>query len=118
MPSKYKTKAQRGLKGALTKSVKGAKDTMLGATRVKPSEMREALAVYFDKAKYDPIKILIDTAKDEDTPIKERISIHKEFLKYMAPSLKSIDIQQHVDANIQVIVRQFGEDIIEAETDE
>ena len=118
MPSKYKTKAQRGLKGALTKSVKQAKDTMLGSTRVKPSEMREALAVYFDKAKYDPIKLLIDTAKSEETPIKERIGIHKEFLKYMAPSLKSIDIQQQTDMNIQVVVRKFGEDIIEAETDE
>tara|TARA_Y100000310_G_C20430065_1_gene691035 strand:- start:104 stop:388 length:285 start_codon:yes stop_codon:yes gene_type:complete len=91
---------------------------MLGTARVKPGEMRDALAIYFDKAKYDPIKELIATAKSEETPIKDRISIHKEFLRYLAPALKSIDIQQHVDANIQVVVRRFGEEIIEAELDE
>lgn len=111
MPAKSRTKAQRGLRGALSKSVNSAKSTMLGPTRVKPTEMREALAVYFEKAKYDPIKELIETAKDPDVPVKERVGIHKEFLRYMAPSLKSIDIQQHVDANIQVVVRKFGDDI-------
>ena len=84
---------------------------MLGTSRVKATDMREALAVYFEQAKYDPVKDLIDLAQDEETPVKERIGIHKEFLKYMAPSLKSIDIQQHTDMNIQVIVRKFGEDI-------
>jgi hypothetical protein len=111
MPAKSRTKAQKNLRTALTTSVDKAKSTMLGTTKVKPSEMREALAVYFDKAKYDPIKDLISAAQDKETPIKERIGIHKEFLKYMAPSLKSIDIQQHTDMNIQVIVRKFGEDI-------
>ena len=111
MPAKSRTKAQKNLRNALTTSVGKAKNTMLGATRVKPTEMREALAVYFDQAKYDPIKDLINLAQNEEVPVKERIGIHKEFLKYMAPSLKSIDIQQHTDMNIQVIVRKFGEDI-------
>ena len=73
------------------------------------------MAVFFDMAKYDPIKLLIDTAKDADVPIKERIGINKEFLRYMAPSLKSIDIQQQTDMNIQVIVRRFGEEITDIE---
>ena len=115
MPAKYRTKAQKALRASLSRSVKGAKETILGNTRVKPAEMREALAVYFEKAKYDPIKLLIDTAKDADVPIKERIGIHKEFLRYMAPSLKSIDIQQQTGMNIQVIVRRFGEEITDIE---
>ena len=113
MSAKSRTKAQKGLRTALSKSVSTAKETMLGNKKVKPTEMREALSIYFEKAKYDPIKELIDTAKDPEVPVKERVGIHKEFLKYMAPSLKSIDIQQHVDANIQVVVRKFGDDIIE-----
>ena len=113
MPAKNRTKAQKGLRTALSKSVSTAKETMLGNKKVKPTEMREALAIYFEKADYDPVKELIDTAKDPEVPVKERVGIHKEFLKYMAPSLKSIDIQQHVDANIQVVVRKFGDDIIE-----
>ena len=115
MPSKYKTKAQRGLKKSLETSVSTARSQIMGATRVKPGEMREALAVYFETADYDPIKELIDAAKNEEIPIKDRIGIHKEFMRYMAPALKSIDIQQHVDANIQVIVRKFGGAILEAE---
>ena len=113
MPAKNRTKAQKNLRNALTESVGKARNTILGSSRVKPTEMREALAVYFDQAKYDPIKDLINLAQNEEVPVKERIGIHKEFLKYMAPSLKSIDIQQHVDANIQVVVRKFGDDIIE-----
>ena len=113
MPAKSRTKAQKNLRNALTQSVAKAKNTMLGSSRVKPTEMREALAVYFEKADYDPVKDLISLAQDDETPVKEKIGIHKEFLKYMAPSLKSIDIQQHVDANIQVVVRKFGDDIID-----
>jgi hypothetical protein len=113
MPSKYKTKAQRGLKKSLETSVSTARHSMLGTTRVKPTEMREALSVYFEKAKYDPVKEMIEAAQNPDVPIKERIGIHKEFIRYMAPSLKSIDIQQHVDANIKVIVRRFGEDVLD-----
>jgi len=111
MPAKSRTVAQKKLRAGLTQSVTKARSTMLGTSRVKATDMREALAVYFEQAKYDPVKDLIDLAQDEETPVKERIGIHKEFLKYMAPSLKSIDIQQHTDMNIQVIVRKFGEDI-------
>ena len=113
MPAKHRTKAQKNLRNSLATSVSKAQHTMLGSTRVKPTEMREALAVYFEKAKYDPVKDLISLAQNEEVPVKERIGIHKEFLKYMAPTLKSIDIQQHVDANIQVIVRKFGDDAID-----
>jgi hypothetical protein len=93
-----------------------------GAT---PSEMSERMRELCNINGYDPIFELMDMvrsgvkvqAKDSDgntltefVPLdaKELIAIHKEMAKYIYPTLKSVDIQGQIDANVTVQVKQYG----------
>lgn len=94
--------------------------------RVKPSEMRDALMVYFEHNQYDPIQCLIDIAngrdivevpdpEDPENTVKKtfvpstelRVGIHKEFLKFLAPAMKVSDPDKGVEANFEVYIQNF-----------
>ena len=60
---------------------------------------------------YDPIKELIDIAQSDDpmVPLDVKVNIHKELLNYMAPKLKSIDMEKRGTETINVMIQNFGE---------
>lgn len=131
MPSKSKTKTARKLKGGLSTAVQGAKALINSSKKPSPSEMRDALLVYFQANNYDPVQELIAMAQGqgyvetvacptEQDPqatrevervptVSERMSIHKEFLRYVAPGMKVTDPHAHEGANIQVTINNFGD---------
>lgn len=49
---------------------------------------------------------LVKRIPNPDT--REIIGIHKELLGYIAPKLKSVDMQGNIDVNFTVVVRKFS----------
>lgn len=97
-----------------------------GAT---PAEMSERMRDLCNLNGYDPVYELLElirvgykvTIKDADgneiteyqhLDPKDQIAIHKDMLKYIYPQLKAVDIQAHVDANISVTIKNYGDDKI------
>jgi len=131
MPSKSKTKTAKTLKGGLSTAVNQAKKLIGSSKKPTPSEMRDALLVYFQANNYDPVQELISMAQGqgytevvhaptEQDPqatreveriptISERMSIHKEFVRYIAPAMKVTDPHAHEGSNIQVTINNFGD---------
>jgi len=83
---------------------------------------------------YDPIVFMIDAARngsiDVKIPVegtdevktikqfldvKDIIGIHKEIAGYMAPKLRSVDVQADIKANVTVNVQKFAGNPIEME---
>jgi len=96
------------------------------APRLKPSDMRNALMVYLQRNQYDPVQSLIDLAMGKDYAIVDnpdipkqkmrvpidvdpslRVSIHKEFLRYLAPAMKVSDPDKGVEAQFEVYINNF-----------
>jgi hypothetical protein len=94
-----------------------------GAT---PAQMSERIRDLCNVNGYDPVYELMDlvrkgarvTQKDAEgnehtayVPLdtKEQIAIHKEMIRYIYPQLKAVDIQNHIDANITINVKNFGD---------
>ena len=42
-------------------------------------------------------------------PLDVKVNIHKELLNYMAPKLKSIDMEKRGTETINVMIQNFGE---------
>jgi hypothetical protein len=142
MPSKSKTQMAKAIKGGLANTIKEANKLINTGKRPSPSQMREAMMVYFQENNYDPIQELINIAKGEPfkatrpaptegdphntvevdvyPTITERASIHKEFLKFIAPGMKVTDPLANEQQNIHVTINNFGkpEEKEVVETDE
>lgn len=90
-----------------------------------PAEMSERIRTLCNDNGYDPVFELIElirkgekvTTKDskgneltEYVPLsaKDQIALHKEMLKYIYPQLKAVDIQGHIDATVNVVVKQYS----------
>lgn len=54
-------------------------------------------------------RMRVITVKIPSIEMRELIGIHKEILQYIAPKLRSMDIQAHVDTEVHVAVAQFNE---------
>lgn len=74
-----------------------------------PGQMRTAIAGLCDELNYNPIRELIEKAMDPDTSAKEKKDIAKTLLPYIAPTLKSIDIQADIDHNVSVSIQSYVE---------
>lgn len=63
---------------------------------------REAIAILLEKQfpGYNPIISMAEVANDDKQDINLRCNMHKEVANYIAPKLKSIDLQGSLDANI------------------
>jgi len=96
-----------------------------GAT---PSEVRARIAELCAQNDYDPVKELIEmvqkgqriemsdgTIKFIPLDPKDVISIHKEVLQYIAPKLRTIDVQASIEANISISVTKFSGAAIDGE---
>lgn len=92
---------------------RGHHEITKGETPLKMQAIRERLAELFKEKNYDPAKELIDLAQHPRIPIEIKIAIHKEMLKYVAPQLKSVDIQANVKGGISISIVKFGDTLIE-----
>jgi hypothetical protein len=60
------------------------------------------------------VRIVTENSEGEELvnyiPLKatEAIAIHKELIKYIYPTLKAVDIQGHIDANVSVTVKSYS----------
>ena len=114
--------------GTLTKRQKELRTKLMkirpGAT---PSEVRARIVELCAQHNYDPIAELIDmvrngyeveaNGKKVRVPLdaKDVIGIHKEIIQYIAPKLRSVDVQAQVEANISISVTKFSGTPIEGE---
>lgn len=93
--------------------------------KMTPKEIRQHVIDLCMKHDYDPIESLMSIAlegykvmvdgNEITVPIepKDAITIHKEIAGYIAPKVKTIDIQGEVKQDIKITVQKFGEQIIE-----
>ena len=73
-----------------------------------PMEIRSRIMSLMNEKNFDPVKELIKIATNNNTEEKVRIDICKELLQYIAPKLKSTDIQMTADLNVTVNVVKFA----------
>jgi hypothetical protein len=71
-------------------------------------EMRSRIIHLMNERNYDPIRELIKIANNNNTEEEVRISIHKELAQYIAPKLKSTDLQVSGDLQLTVNVVKFS----------
>jgi hypothetical protein len=71
-------------------------------------EMRSRIVHLMNERNYDPIRELIKIANNNMTDEKTRIEIHKELAQYIAPKLKSSDLQVSGDLQLTVNVVKFS----------
>lgn len=74
-------------------------------------EMRSRLIHLMNERDYDPIRELIKIANNNTTAEEVRISIHKELAQYIAPKLKSTDLQVSGDLQLTVNVVKFSQQL-------
>jgi len=96
-----------------------------GVLRIRPgataSELRQHLMRLCESLGYNPLEALIKMATDGyevevDGKIlmmpldaKDAIAIHKEIAGYIMPKLRTIDVKEKVDVDINITVQKFGE---------
>ncbi len=51
---------------------------------------------------HDPLSELVSLAKNNKTSISEKIKINQEFLSYIVPKLKNVEVNQHQGEVIKV----------------
>ena len=56
-----------------------------------------------------PSRLAIAQSDDPMVPLDVKVNIHKELLNYMAPKLKSIDMEKRGTETINVMIQNFGE---------
>jgi len=90
-------------------------------TSIKPiskfmqdKQIRETFYRIMEENNYNPFREMVEEAKDPETPRHERIRIHATLLPYIAPQLKSVDLEAKVEGGIKVIIQRFGEEIAQA----
>lgn len=71
------------------------------------NEIRSRIIALMNERHYDPIRELIKIANNTATDQETRISIHKELAQYIAPKLKSTDLQISGDLTLTVNVLKF-----------
>lgn len=71
-------------------------------------EIRSRIIGLMNERNYDPIRELIKIANNNTTDEKTRIEIHKELAQYIAPKLKSTDLQVSGDLQLTVNVVKFS----------
>lgn len=74
-----------------------------------PMEIRSRIMALMNEKNFDPVKTLIGIAANSGTEEKVRIDICKELIQYIAPKLKSTDIQMVADLNVTVNVVKFAD---------
>lgn len=74
-----------------------------------PMEIRSRIMALMNEKNFDPIKELINIASSSSTDQRVRIDICKELAQYIAPKLKSTDIQMVADLNVTVNVVKFAQ---------
>lgn len=92
---------------------------------ITPAEVRAAIHKICRDKNYDPFVELIELATETQelqvgdktitvpvATVDQRITIAKELAQYMAPKLKSMEIEGQVDMNFQITVKRFGDDKI------
>ena len=115
--------------GALSKRQSELRKNLMkirpGAT---PSEVRHRIAELCAQNDYDPVRELIEMVQKGHRIVmsdgsfkfipldpKDVISIHKEVLQYIAPKLRTIDVQASIEANINVTVTKYAGAAIDGE---
>ncbi len=88
------------------------KSEILGDVKMPPKiltsmEMRSRIIHLMNERNYDPIRELIRIANNNLTDEKTRIEIHKELAQYIAPKLRSADLQVSGDLQLTVNVVKF-----------
>jgi hypothetical protein len=71
-------------------------------------EMRSRIIHLMNERNYDPIREMIKIANNNNTDEKVRLEIHKELAQYIAPKLKSTDLQVSGDLQLTVNVVKFS----------
>jgi hypothetical protein len=79
---------------------------------IKPqnaAELRILVEEVVKRKRYNPIEDLIELGQDEETPLKERIGIHKSLLPYVVPQLPAMEKEktQTGDTGVKVTIQQF-----------
>lgn len=86
---------------------------------------RAAIEAACEEKNYNPFKELIDLATQTHTiviktsdgdkevethvlEVSDRIAIAKEVASYLAPKLKSIEVQQEIDGKLEITVKTFN----------
>jgi hypothetical protein len=71
-------------------------------------EIRSRIIGMMNERNYDPVRELIKIAANNTTDERTRIEIHKELIQYIAPKLKSTDLQLSGDLQLTVNVVKFS----------
>lgn len=77
----------------------------------KNAQVRATIAKIFKDNNYDPFVEMVKIAKDVETPLKIRAFLACELGQYLAPKLKSIDLDANVSGDFRVFIKQFGQAI-------
>ncbi len=88
-------------------------DKRLGNNKLPPKiltsmEMRSRIIHLMNERNYDPIREMIKIANNNATDERVRLEIHKELAQYIAPKLKSTDLQVSGDLQLTVNVVKFS----------
>lgn len=86
-----------------------------------PAEVRGAIQALCKELNYDPIRRLIELAQADqevvvgDVKVKvpladvdQQIAIAKEIAQYIAPKVKSVEVQGKVDTTLTVVIKKVG----------
>ena len=71
--------------------------------------VREAVQRLCEEQDYNPFKVIIETAKDPETPLKVRLKIAIEVAQYLSPKLKSLDINSEAGKGVTIQIVKYGD---------
>ncbi len=101
--------------GKFIKGVSGNPDgPQKGYKKLKTKLVEEKLAVL----DYDPIRAMVDLAKDDETPVAVRAKLASELASFVFPKRKAVehsgnigkrDLKEYSDAELQAILDEDGD---------